>query len=421
MSYYTEQISTKIIDPNVYVENLRVEFQIPAGDYGNRWRLQGVGLTTAGAGVIYNRNVGAWSTIKSVRLLNGRDELDACREANRYLAFKSFNRKNANNMSVSSVYNQGGEGLELGQFVVGGGSRAAIGKTNPVSQTLTNDPATTPLAYLDLRECLPILKSMEVFPRDMFPQLRIVIEYESDMKAMVSNTSDAVKTTRPTLSVDVMEDEGLVNAMSSEIDGVSWDAVEHDLFRIPQPSAAALAAGAEQKNSARLNGFNNKRLSRIAFCKVASDPRNYVSAAGAVVSGGSLCSDAFIKEKLQVRVNNKPKLARNGANGRNQRLSLLVDSHGDCSTYYGSNMVSPLKFSERVSASTARQGGEDYYGMKVNEIVKDLQVELTRDTYASTKNNNEIAPELKAYNVHCFGEVRKQMVAKGNSYQIIYA
>lgn len=419
MSYFTNQISTKIIDANVYVENLRVEFQVPAGDYGNRWRLQGVGLTTSGADVRYNHNVGAWSTIKNIRLLNGRDELDACRETNRYLSFKSFNRKNASNMAVSSVYNKGGQGLELGEVSIGGITRSTVFKSSAVSEVLTSKATTTPLAYLDLRECLPMLKSMEILPKSMFPQLRLVIEYETDLVAMVSNTSDAVATTRPTLSVDVMEDEGLVNSISNEIDGMSWDAVEHDLFRITQPSATALSASPEQKISARLNGFNNKRVSRIAFCKVASDTRNYVSAAGVVVSGGSLCSDAFIKEKLQVRVNNKPKLARNGANGKNQRLSLLIDSHGDCSTYYGSNMVSPLKYSERVLDT--RQGGEDYYGMKVNEIVKDLQIELGRDTYASTKNNNEIAPELKAYNVHCFGEVRKQIVIKGTSYQIIYA
>ena len=79
MSYYTDQVNTKLIDPNVYVSNLRVEFQLPKGDYGNRMRLMNVGLTAANTPT-YNTYLGALASIKSIRLLNGRDELDACRE-----------------------------------------------------------------------------------------------------------------------------------------------------------------------------------------------------------------------------------------------------------------------------------------------------------------------------------------------------
>jgi len=421
MSYYTEQIATKIIDANVYVQNLRAEFQLPANNYGNRWRLQDVGLTTAGGTPVYNLTAGALASIKSIRLLNGRDELDACRECNRYLAFKQFNKKNEVGISKAEHYAQSKSGMEIAEGNLGTPpiARPFISNSFP-ADTLTDNEATTPKAYLDLRECLPMLKSVEVFPASMFPQLRVVIEYETDAIAMVSDTGNAVSTTRPTLSIDVIEDEGLVNGMMSELDGASWDCVEHDQFLVPASNAGENTANS-QKVSARLNGFNNKRLMRVAFAKVASDSRNYVSAGGAVLPSGSLCSDALIQEKLQVRVNNKPKLARNGANGRNQRLGMLVDSHGDCNVVYGSNMVSANKFSERVQTSMARSGGRDYYGMKVNEVVKDLQVELERYVQASTKNNNELCPEQKAYHVHAFGEVRKQMVVKGNSYQIIYA
>lgn len=419
MSYYTEQIATKIIDANVYVQNLRAEFQLPANNYGNRWRLQDVGLTTAGGTPFYNLSAGALASIKSIRLLNGRDELDACRECNRYLAFKQFNKKNENGISKAQHYAQSKSGLEMAEGTIGGVVRPFVSNSF-ATDTLTTNEATTPKAYLDLRECLPMLKSVEVFPASMFPQLRIVIEYETDAIAMVSDTGNAVSTTRPTLSIDVIEDEGLVNGMMAELDGASWDCIEHDQFLVPSSNAAENGAN-NQKVSARLNGFNNKRLMRIAFAKVGADSRNYVSGAGAVVPSGSLCSDAFIREKLQVRVNNKPKLARNGANGRNQRLSMLVDSHGDCNVCYGSNMVSANKIGERVQPTIARSGGRDYYGMKVNEVVKDLQVELERYVQASTKNNNELCPEQKAYHVHAFGEVRKQLVVKGNSYQIIYA
>jgi len=130
MSYYTSQINTKLIDPNVYVSNLRVEFQLPKGDYGNRMRLMNVGLTAANTPK-YNTYLGALASIKSVRLLNGRDELDACRECNRYLSFKRFNNSDSKNLGLGQQRMKNQYGL----CVSGVGSGADAANAIVVKQT----------------------------------------------------------------------------------------------------------------------------------------------------------------------------------------------------------------------------------------------------------------------------------------------
>ena len=420
MSYYTSQISSKLIDPNVYVSNLRVEFQLPKGDYGNRMRLMNVGLTAAG-NPSYNTYLGALASIKSVRLLNGRDELDSCRECNRYLSFKRFNKSDSKNLGLGqqSMKNQ------YGLCVSGTGSGADVANAVIVKQTamslgnsniqLTTDEATTPKAYLDLRECLPILQSIEVLPGDLFPQLRLVIEYETDVRNLISVDNQPVTTTRPLLACDVMEDEGLVNAMMSELNGATWSAIEHDLTRIP-----ANNADATQSNVNRLNGFNNKRMMRFFIQKCPTNKARNVGAANAVKDGGDLISQAFLDENFNVKINGRPKVSRNGAEYPNQRLSYLVDAYGECNSYYGSNRMGADQGST-ITAGVLDGSKNDWYGLYVNDTIKDFELEISRTTKANTKGANFDVPESDGYDVHVFADIRKQLVVQGGKYQVLYA
>ena len=420
MSYYTNQINTKLIDPNVYVSNLRVEFQLPKGDYGNRMRLMNVGLTAAG-NPSYNTYLGALASIKSVRLLNGRDELDSCRECNRYLSFKRFNKSDSKNLGLGqqSMKNQ------YGLCVSGTGSGADVANAVIVKQTamslgnsniqLTTDEATTPKAYLDLRECLPILQSIEVLPGDLFPQLRLVIEYETDVRNLISVDNQPVTTTRPLLACDVMEDEGLVNAMMSELNGATWSAIEHDLTRIP-----ANNADATQSNVNRLNGFNNKRMMRFFIQKCPTNKARNVGAANAVKDGGDLISQAFLDENFNIKINGRPKVSRNGAEYPNQRLSYLVDAYGECNSYYGSNRMGADQGST-ITAGVLDGSKNDWYGLYVNDTIKDFELEISRTTKANTKGANFDVPESDGYDVHVFADIRKQLVVQGGKYQVLYA
>jgi len=419
MSYYTNQINTKLIDPNVYVENLRVEFQLPKGNYGNRMRLLNVGLTAANAPT-YNTMLGALASIKSIRLLNGRDELDALREANRYMAFKKFIKPNQQSLGLTQQESKNNYGLVYSGDGVGDTAPNAISKiTKPMDliggQNLTTDASTTPKAYLDLNEALPFLNSVEVLPADLFSQLRVVIEYESDVRNMISVDNEAVATTRPLLACDVIEDDGLVKEMMGDLNGAVWNCVEHDLTRIN-----ASNADATQITSNRLNGFNNKRMMRFNIHKVPQDKSENVAAGNNVRDGGDFISSAFLNEKFNVKINGRPKISRNGAEYPNQRLGYLVDAYGDATVFYASNRLGASQAGS-VTFGSLDAGTKDYYGLYVNDIIKDFELEITRDTKANDVSTNFRRPQSSAYDVHVFADIRKQLVLNGMNYQIIYA
>lgn len=423
MAYYTSEINTKLIDPNVYVSNLRVEFQLPAGDYGNRMRLMNVGLTAAAGTVKYNSYLGAIASIKSVRLLNGRDELDACRECNRYLSFKRFNKSNSKGLGLEQQKSKNQYGLCFSGS--GTGVSAATASRNlqdfmslggNTKIQLTADEETTPKAYLDLRECLPFLKKVEVLPKSLFSQLRVIIEYESDVRNLVSVNNQPVVTTRPLLACDVIEDEGIVKQMTEELNGTKWESVEHDLTRIVENNSDST-----QVSSNRLNGFNNKRMLRFFIQKCPTNKARNVSDANAVKDGGDMISQAFLNEKFNVKINGSPKVSRNGAEYPNQRLSMLVDAYGECTSYYGSNRQGSTQSGE-VAASVLSQSKNDWYGLYVNDTIKDFELEITRDTKANTIASATLdRPNSDGYDVHVFADIRKSLLVSGDSYQVVYA
>ena len=421
MSYYTSQVNTKLIDPNVYVSNLRVEFQLPKGDYGNRMRLMNVGLTAAGTPK-YNTYLGAVASIKSVRLLNGRDELDACRECNRYLSFKRFNNSDAKNLGLGQQQMKNQYGL----CVSGVGTGADAANAIVVKQTpmdlggaaklqLTNNEATTPKAYLDLRDCLPLLSELEVLPGDLFPQLRLVIEYETDVRNMISVNNEPVTTTRPLLACDIIEDGAMVKQMMGDLNGTTWNAVEHDLTRI-----AANNADSVQVNVNRLNGFNNKRMMRFFVQKCPTNKNRNLFDATTVKDGGDLISQALINEKFNVKINGRPKVSRNGAETPNQRLSYLVDAYGECNSYYGANRLGADQGSN-ITAGVLDGAKNDWYGLYVNDTIKDFELEITRTTKLNTKSAFFDNPESDGFDVHVFADIRKQLLVNGNNYQVTYA
>ncbi len=423
MSYYTSQISTKIIDPNVFVVNQRCEFQLPKNDYGNRMRLENVGLFGGGT-PFYNSYIGALASIKSIRLLNGRDELDACRECNRHLSFKRFNKSAQKSISYSQPTMKNDYAVVFSGDGTGADAANAIQKIQKsmdlggdANRQIQATEAATPKSYLLLSEVLPFLRSVEVLPSELFSQLRVVIEYETDVRNLCSASNATLSTTRPVLSCDVIEDKELVSMMSKELNGAMWDCVEHDLVRIAADNTTQTAT----LTSRRLNGFNNKRLMRFYIAKAPSDKReNVVQGTTTVRDGGDFHSQALMNEKFQVRINGSNKISRNGAEFPSQRLSMLVDAYGECTTYYGSARHG----SDQQGSVTAPEldgGRNDYYGMYINDVVKDMEIQITRDTFINNAAIGFPKPQSSGYDVHVFGDVRKSLMINGNQYQVLYA
>jgi len=127
-----------------------------------------------------------------------------------------------------------------------------------------------------------------------------------------------------------------------------------------------------------------------------------------------------MNEKFQVRINGSNKISRNGAEFPSQRLSMLVDAYGECTTYYGSARHG----SDQQGSVTAPEldgGRNDYYGMYINDVVKDMEIQITRDTFINNAAIGFPKPQSSGYDVHVFGDVRKSLMINGNQYQVLYA
>ena len=190
MALYSTSVETQILDP-VFSSKNRCEFRIPDrdGSYLPNLRLGNVGVTTAVNAVPYALGCGVASVIKRIQLMDGNEELDSLREANAWLTFKSFFRPNSEASGIKMI-EEGGAGR-------GFTSSTSLEVDVPLpSQKFANSLAQGAenlfTGYIDLRVIFPLLNQMSHLNTKMFPNLRVVIEWEtSEQRILVSTGKHA--------------------------------------------------------------------------------------------------------------------------------------------------------------------------------------------------------------------------------------
>ena len=222
MSFYSGgEIKTEYIDPVIDIANNRTEFRLDNYEAVlTNMRIGNLGLT--GVQGKYNAVLGSYGCIKNIKLMNGQTELSACRNANLWLGFKNLVNSNSVNESVGQRVKTNGLGFYIkGDTNTMGEKRVASNDT--IDTTLTD----TQQGHLDLRLILPLLQSVQSVNKMLFPQLKIVIEWEQDRRKMTTNDSNNYTTTTPILIVDVIQDEGVKNnSMASFPSQTIWNEIE---------------------------------------------------------------------------------------------------------------------------------------------------------------------------------------------------
>jgi len=429
-SYNNGDLKTEYIDPQVFVPNGRASFDLDASKlaYLPNMRLLNVGITSTAD--TYNRLVGSMSVIRNIRLLDGRTELSALRNPSPYLGFKSQQRTNADNKSSSSWFKNSMAGLEISEADEKLGHLFTHHNTN-VGQP--GDAAGTRVGYLDLREVFPILNSLPCLPTDVFPNLRIEVEFQTSAAAQVVNTTsvaDAV-TVRPILAVDCIENPDLVRALSKSLkdQGARWLEIEHDRFNIPTNTAGANGV---QPINAQSMGYIGKRVERLLMVKNLQAVGDTVMATGSHVMGyGNASSQAFQDQETQVRLNGKNVFPGFGGITRpNERLALISDEYGSCSSYPGavfynwSNADVLMKLGTGYQLSGKAFAGQlSYDCVRIGARVADLQIQISRTGDGGT-SGGDLAPRATnlACNVNMYAEVDKSLVmGRDGQYRIVYS
>lgn len=412
MSFYSGgEVRTKIIDPVNDITNTRSEFRLDdLGAVMSNMKLINIGCKSSAGSKEYSDITGTYGIIKNISLKDGNTELSSCRDANFWLGWKNLNMSNSENESLNKFVSKSNLGFfsdsESGKQ---GESRIAEGI---VSDTEKDDEK----GHLELRMILPLLLSLRSLDNLRFKRLRLVVEYDKDIKDFMNTDNVPVSTYRPSLVVDVIEDEGVRNSeLQNSPSSVNWIEIEKDSFIVPAVPVSAGTIRATQNTTHKVNAFNNKTLSRVLLQKTNSDKTKNFSANTRIGSLGSGSIGQYL-QKTQYRVNGSNLLSGAGVEGSNQRMALLVDTWGDINQSLGGNILGGHT-GGFTDEGANRKGNFDYDGIFVGKAVKDFQILLER---VGVYNNGVQAQDINQLTVNVYGEVNKNIQMKGDEYLISY-
>jgi len=395
LSYSSNQIETRILDPVRYSANRFCEWELNELDmrYMPNMRICNLGATSATGGVYYNKLGGVKNLIKNIVLFDGRQELDRLNEASIWNAFQTTRDTNIHNKSVGTVLSRGNYYYEFENgYSVGNSPRTA----------LATDADDTPKGWVDVRDMLELLNNIPALDTNRFTNLRLRIEFETS-PYRVSSGNTAINTIEPVLVCDVSSQK--MPTPSS----VQWNAIERDEFSIPEQQATSTTQPLLQNTSMKLNGFQNKIVERMVLIKQFEDVSKMD---GMELRNGSL---AIYGEQLQVRLNGANRLPIK-IDRDNKRTALMADAWGNMN-------VAP--FCNRTSSSlkdagvpSAILGVVDYTGLHLGQFVKDLQIEISRN---NLDDSDTASASNQALRVHCYGEVKKALVFQNDGYLVQYS
>jgi len=408
MAFYSSgDIKSELIEPSVHNPGDRSEFRI-RGDVLSSLKLLNVGQF--GAATAYLDDVGALGGIRAMYLYDGKTLLTGLRHFNEHMAFKAIKGSNQENSELDrllKLHNIGyTTGYDASDVVYAKQTFIKNQNTGNVGGTDAVDNQTR--AYLSLAECFNMLQQVPLLTDKVFPQLRLVLEYERTAQRKQKATNVTTQNCRPLLAVDRIMNPKITMGMLSSIKSISW--VDHEQETIQVPAATD---GVVSNTVKKLLGFQGKTVGRVRVSKAFQDPAATV-AANAVVGYGPYSSLQGFAEKFQLRVNGRGLFPRGGVEGSNRNLAMITDSYGSLNLKEDDVMI---LHADAPELDPAKRGTKSYLGCVVSEKIMDLQIEYTRtgknDATAASKYNS-------ALNLSVECEVSKMLTFSQGTYLIGY-
>lgn len=420
-SQYSTSIKVDYIDPRFDASN-RVEFRLnPDLCYYSNLRVVNIGaiLGTDNDEVIQSP-AGLYAMIKHVRLMDGAREIDSCRFANRYLAFKNVNNSNRDNYEIGQQKHKGEVGFHLED------DRDV--KPGALSvRTLSTTSAASQQVYLDLRECLPVLERLSYLDTSLMPNLRVEIEFQLDAALMISKNTNTVNKTTPLLVAEEIVDDELKSKLKANFKGVVWNTIEHDVVQVASKETVTDAGDAnletKQAVSLRVSGFDNKLVGRVVMMKSYTDKSKYKPNDDTILGYGDFSSVAQLDEKINVRLNGRGVFSGNGLDTPAKRASAVADAWGDVNIIpyghqmsMGNNVAGTLN-NERGSApklsgtnESDKIGQSDYVGMELSDRVSQMILEYER---VGVKDTSDVKNTSAGLDIHIYAEVQRSLMMDG--------
>lgn len=448
-----------IIDPVFFNNQSRAEFRLNHQDVaylssGCYLALGGFGTDALLTEVNYNRRAGVAGLVSSIRLLNGGDVIAQLDQAGSWLAFRGLNKDNADAFSKKMAPCSASALMHLG--IANAGEQEIIGTADLSTQR--GQPGTSELecslGYLPITEFFKELETLRVLPTAIFSNLRLVVQFSSDLKEILQqqtrNNGTAVTAftkVRPLLVVESISDPAIISEMIAGMASTRMNCIESDQFVVP-----AVAAG-RQRVQKQLRGFNSKIVNRVMIVNkptsategvVQFDDKGNVAVNPTVaLDSGKLNSLVQHRLTVNARVNGRNIFQGSGLGyddaqdqtgtvgcGTNHRLATLTDTWGDVAICQGGNscglvvtgLNDPATVNNVIGGFTgAFFYGSDYTGFRVMDRVSNLEIDYARSHIAGGVNTimNSSTPNQKL-DVIVYAEVPKVLQIEGMSYRVAY-
>lgn len=408
MSFYTGSVSTQVIDAQFNQSKYRSEFRIvKQGLYSTAMRVLNVGLQADGNGR-YNLLTGAQGVIKNIYLYDGRQVLDSVINFNDMSGFYAYNHTNNENRDIYKSLSKNGLGFVFDKQPVAQAELPFPQNDTLIKEDFPNQSHTptilyeeTAMGFLNLREVFPLLKQLPLVSTQLFPNLRVVMEYDTT-SSLVMTGSPVLGTSLPILVVDQIINPALEASTVSAFKNVVWSAVELESVVVP------VSVAAKQSLKYRLNGFSNKTLMNILVQKKPTTTFSDLYRDKASITG--------FGEAFQVVVNGSNLFPLDGIVGANQRLALIHDTYSACNAHPSSANLAMYNSSDFIDLASDRVGQTDWFGCSVNKPVTSLEVQYAREFIASMD-----VRYAQPLTLNVFGTVLKSIVKnpKGG-YTVIY-
>jgi len=414
-------LKTVYLDPELHSVS-KSEFRLHGRAYLSDLKIL---LNASSAGNLYSEAAGVYGCIRHIRLLSNGVELDSCRFANYWMTFKNLNNSNKDNINLRRKLTHSGLGYEFDEKMTFG-ARALQGQ----AATTTAESETAGVLYLS--EILPVLNELVIINTEsVFPNLRIVIEYNNDDKLQKDNLTNASTISEPILMCsEVLSDSDV--AASAKLDGLQWDTIEVDQVIIP-----AVIATATQHVIQKINGFDNKLVSRMLLVKQTLPlTKNYLT--GGIESLGYGVYNSFVqyKEKINFNINSKP-VFQTPLEEQGQKAQILHDTWGKCNILPYGNVSSQGLDKQGVVATNKvgvpdlqpsgqpsyKIGTQDFVGFACSKRVNNFELDYSRvgPTDAGMDGSNTLKAQNDSLMIRLYAEVRKQIEIKNGKILVSYA
>jgi hypothetical protein len=365
------QIQTKTnYDVPFFHSNTRTEFRVASMD---KVVLSNLRLCEFGCSQVipsgtnppeasYVRGAGLFALIKNIYLYSGSVIIDQMRDVSRFMGFKNLIMTSAEAEDLNRFLLCSNSANDLSTGADDEGNRVEyLGQLNKL------------IGRVPLSQIFSLLNATDFF--NSWNDLRLVIEYNTDVRDIFSNTGSLTRPTGFVVNTPLLAWDELVmglnerDVMLKEAKQVklAYEQVERERWYIPanQPYF-----------SQRLRAFDEKIVSRLVV--QTAIPNTFSDAMGRSYS------QPVLGEKINFVINGRKHLPYQGADTPNKKLAMCLDSFGDLMTFTGQNDIIaedniPNVYDNGTQATLEGANGMSLLSCDILNRVNTLECEFSRD------------------------------------------